>query len=213
MRTTDGLLTRLRQTEPAHLALAHQVRHHPHHILDRHLRVHTMLVEQVDAVGLEATERTFHRRADERRLARHADVAAFLETKAELGGDDDPVACAGHGPERAGQQFLVRVRPIHFGGVEQGHAEVYRPVDGRDRLAIVTLGGSAVGHAHAHQAKPDRRGGETLRAERAGGEHDRLLPAVSAVASPGATRCVNARRCVRCRNQPDPRGVINGWPQ
>ena len=34
-----------------HLALGHQVLDRTGHVFDRHLRVHAMLVQQVDAVG------------------------------------------------------------------------------------------------------------------------------------------------------------------
>ncbi len=64
--------------------------------------------------------------------------------------------------DRAADEHLVRVRPVHVGGVEHRHAEIERVVDGRDRLGVV---GGAVELRHAHAAEPLRGGDETLGAE------------------------------------------------
>ena len=45
------------QAEVLDLALADQLLHRAGHVLDRHVRIDAVLVEQVDGVGLEALER------------------------------------------------------------------------------------------------------------------------------------------------------------
>ena len=57
--------------------------------------------------------------------------------------------------ERAGEQFLVLVRPVRFGRVEEGHAELDGAMDRGDGLALVALLGRAVGLAHPHEPEAD----------------------------------------------------------
>src|SRR5947209_5241724 len=54
---------------------------------------------------------------------------------------------------------------VDLRGVDEGDAEVERPVDGADRLSVVGAG-AGVGGGHAHGAEPDagrRRGGGASR--------------------------------------------------
>ena len=63
------------------------------------------------------------------RVAADAEELAVLAAHvAELGGDQRPLA----GPlaDRAADELLVRERAVHVGGVEEGHAELERAVDG-----------------------------------------------------------------------------------
>ena len=86
-------------------------------------------------------------------LAQHV-LGGVLDHEPALGGQEDVVAAAG---DRPADELLVRVRPVHVGGVEQRHAELERAVDGRDRLRLVALGGPVgPGHAHAAEADPAR---------------------------------------------------------
>ena len=68
---------------------------------------------------------------------------------AELGREHDAVAPAA---DRAADQLLVRERPVHVGRVEEGHAELERAVDRRDRFGVVA-GAVELGHAHAAEAE------------------------------------------------------------
>ena len=108
-------------------------------------------VDVVDAEPLAATRRTPARTysASPRMPSRSPFVAAHV---AELRGEHDLVAPVG---DRAADQLLVRERPVHVGGVEEGDAELERAVDRRDRLVLV---GRAVelGHAHAAETDPGR---------------------------------------------------------
>ncbi len=57
MGAADRLHSRFRKTEVLHLALLDQVLHGSRHVFDRDARIHAVLVEQIDDVGLEALER------------------------------------------------------------------------------------------------------------------------------------------------------------
>jgi len=49
--------------------------------------------------------------------------------------------------ERATEQFFIRVRPVHVGGVEKCDAELERPMNRRERFIVIT---SAIKIRHAH---------------------------------------------------------------
>ncbi|MCY1246514.1 hypothetical protein D9M72_597540 [compost metagenome] len=49
-------------------------------------------------------------------------------------------------------QFLIGMRAVHVGGVEQIDAQFQRPVQGCRGLAGVDAGRVEIGHAHAAQA-------------------------------------------------------------
>ena len=54
---TDGLHAGFRESEVLHLALLDQVLHGSGDVFDRHVRIDTVLIEQVDDIGPEALER------------------------------------------------------------------------------------------------------------------------------------------------------------
>ena len=54
--------------------------------------------------------------------------------------------------DSAGDQLLVDHRTVELGGVQEVDAELQRPVDGGDRLALVGL---AVERRHAHAAEAE----------------------------------------------------------
>src|SRR5438132_752752 len=59
--------------------------------------------------------------------------------------------------ERASEQFLVGIRPVHLGRIKERDAKLDGPVDGGDGLAPVALFGGSVSKAHPHAAQPERR--------------------------------------------------------
>ena len=73
---------------------------------------------------------------------------------AELRREDDLVAVPG---ERFAEEQLVRADAVHVRGVEQGDAELERPVDRPHGLDLV---GRTVELGHPHAAEPERRDGE-----------------------------------------------------
>ena len=79
-------------------------------------------------------------------------ASAVLEVEAELRRDHDLVA---DGLERLADELLVRERPVHLRGVEEGDPAFDRGADQADHL--VPVGERRVALAHPHAAEPDRR--------------------------------------------------------
>jgi hypothetical protein len=124
-----------------------------------------MLVQEVDAIGLEPSERCHGHLADVLRPAVGAGDSLSFEAKAELAGDHDLVAPAF---ERAAQQLFVGQGAVHLRGIEEGDAELDGAVDGGYGFSVI---GHAVGLAHPHAAEPEGRYLESLASELAGWEH------------------------------------------
>ena len=112
------------QTEMLHLAGRDQVLDRARHILDRHVGIDAMLVEQVDPIGAQALQASIRNRFDVRGLAVGA-AAAFagrqIDIETEFGGNDDLVADRG---KRFANQFLIDERAVSFRRVEQGDAAI-----------------------------------------------------------------------------------------
>ncbi len=149
MRATHRGGTGFGQAEVAHLALGDQVTHGAGHILDRHVRIHAVLVEQVDVVGAQALEAGFGHRTDVLRTTVQAGVDLCV-LEAELGGDHQLVAVR---CQRPAEQVFVGIWTIDFGGVEEGHAAFDRGVQQGDALALLDGRTVAVAQAHAAQAQ------------------------------------------------------------
>ena len=160
MRPRERCCAGLGQAEVANLAGLHQPGHRADRVLDRHIRVDAVLVEEVDVVRAEALERGLADAPDVFRAAvQTRDPSGGIDAKAELGRDDDTLAV---GAEGAPQQPLVGVGPVDLGGVEEGDAEFERPANGGNRLGLVA---DAIGPAHAHAAEAQFRDGQPLGAE------------------------------------------------
>ena len=142
---------RLGEAEVAHLAGRDQLGHRADGLLDRDGLVDAVLVVEVDVVDAEPLQRGVARGADVLGAAVDADPGAVGEPLvAELGGQLDLVAAAG---DRPADELLVGERAVHVGGVEEGHAEVERSVDGGEAGRLV---GAAVELRHAHAAEAER---------------------------------------------------------
>ena len=129
-----------------------QFLHRPGDVLDGHVRVDAVLVEQVDAVGPEPLERRLRDLPDVLGPAVEARLLPALDLEAELGGDHHPVADGGEG---LADEFLVRERAVDLGGVEERDPEIDGRPDQRDPLLL--LDGRAVAEAQAHAAEAERR--------------------------------------------------------
>ena len=95
-----------------------------------------MLVEEIDAVRLEALQRRLGDLADVPGSAIETGLLPVLEPEPELGRHDDLIP---NRRERFADDFFIRERAVHFCGVEEGDAAVDRRADHRD--AICTAGG------------------------------------------------------------------------
>ena len=153
----DRLDARLGEAEVLDLARLDQLLDRSRHVLDRHVRVDAVLIEQVDDVDPEPLERGLDGLLDVLRPAVQARPAPAggrlgLEVEPELGGDHDLVAERGQG---LAHELLVRERAVDLGGVEEGDAAFDGRPEQRDHLLLVL--GRAVREAHAHAAEPDGR--------------------------------------------------------
>src|SRR5688572_8029817 len=124
MCPADCLQSRLGQTPVLYLALRHQVLDRAGYVFDRHFRIDTMLIEQIDAVGAESLEHAVDHAFDMiwPAVKPGASLAGLLiDVPAELGGDHDPV------PERRHaltENALHLMWAVGFGCVEERNAAV-----------------------------------------------------------------------------------------
>jgi hypothetical protein len=152
MRAADGAHARLGHSEVADLPGLDQFLDGAGDVLDRHLRVDAVLVEQVDGVGAEPAQRAVDGLADVLGFAGQPGLAALLvEREAEFGGDDDPVPDGGEG---LADELLVAIRAVDLGGVEEGDSAVDRGAEQVDHLtAVARVRAEALAHTHA--AEPE----------------------------------------------------------
>ena len=154
MGAAERLDAGLRHAEVLHLALRDEVLDGPGDVLDRHVRIDAMLVEEVDGFDAQSLERSLDGLPDMLGPAADAPILAGLEinVEAELGGDDDLVP---ERPQRFADDFFVGEGAVDLGRVEEGHAAVHRSADQGDALVLGELRG--VAEADPHAAETDGR--------------------------------------------------------
>lgn len=150
MRTAHRLHARLREAEVLDLALADQLLDHARNVLDGHVRVDTVLIEEIDAVGLEPLERCIGHLPDALGPAVHARFGVPV-LEAELGRDHDLVA---EGSQGLAHHFFVQ-GTIGFGGVEERHTALEGFPDQRDRVLLFLR--RAITEAQPHAAETEGR--------------------------------------------------------
>ena len=97
-----------------HLAFIDKFFHRPRNVLDWHIRINTMLIEEVNVVRPEALQTSVHHPLD---VIGSAVQAALLgQIEAELRRDLDLVT---ERFQRAADDGLARIRAVHFGRVEE----------------------------------------------------------------------------------------------
>ena len=125
-------------------------------IFDRHPRIDTMLVEQIDHLDSQSLERTFDSFLDVLRFAvqprRSRPRVRSAQIESEFRRDHHLLAkrfqCFAH-------EFFVGVRAVNFSGIEERNAAFHTRAQKRNHLLFVL--GRAVRKTHAHAAEPDRR--------------------------------------------------------
>ena len=179
MRAADRSRRRFGETEVLDLAVPDQIPDRACDVFDRHVRVHAVLIEEVDRIDAEPFQRALRDLLDVLRAAVHAELFAFagrVEFEPELRGDHHLLA---ERSERLAYQLFVHERSVRLRGVEERRAEFDRGPEERDHLLSVR--GWAVGGGRPHAAEPDRRD------LRAAGSESALLHRSSSIASPGRT--------------------------
>jgi hypothetical protein len=136
-----------------HLAVADQLLHRARYVLDRHVGIDAMLVEEVDDIGPEPLQRSVGDLADVSGPAIQADLLAGfgIDLEAELGGDRDLLA---ERRKRLADHLFVGERSIDLRGIEEGHAALDRRADQSD--ALLPVEGGAVTKVDPHASEADR---------------------------------------------------------
>ena len=135
-----------------HLTLGDKILDGARHLLDRHIGIDPVLIEEVNRVDPQALQRLFGDLPDALGPAVESAAAAGAEIEAELRGDDH---AALEWLKSLADQALIRERPVDFGRVKESHATFDRRPDERYHLAPV--GNNAAMVVHAHAAEADRR--------------------------------------------------------
>src|SRR5579872_6221175 len=154
MRSADGLRSCFGEAKMLHLALFNQFLYCPGNVLNRHLWIDTVLVEKVDDVRFKPLERCLGDLLDMFRPAIEPRLLARgrIEPETELRGYRHTFA---HGSERFADQLFVGERTVHFGGIEERHAEFHSLADQGNHLLLVR--GRPIAEAHAHATEADGR--------------------------------------------------------
>ena len=149
-----GAANRLRaglgKTQVAHLPRADEFGHRANCFFDGCVRIHAMLVVEVDRVNAEAAETCFARRADVFRPAVDAaEVGVAGAEDSELRGEEHFVAPTANG---AANELFVDVRAVDVRGVKEIDAQLERAMDRGNGFRVVP---SAVKLRHAHATQPE----------------------------------------------------------
>jgi len=112
--TPDRPRARLRQAEVPDLAFADQLLDGAGNVFDRHVRINTVLIEQIDVVGPEPFERGLSYLLNVRRPA--IEPRKGVNVESEFGGNHHLLA---EGSNSFANQLFVRERTVNFGGVEE----------------------------------------------------------------------------------------------
>jgi len=114
--------------------------------------VDAVLVEQIDPVGAQASQRVVDAGADRLGAAVGSGRHARGELEAELGRDRDLLP---HSLECLAQDLFVVERPVDLRGVEEGDPALDGRADQGDRVLALRDRREALAHAHA--TEPERR--------------------------------------------------------
>src|SRR5262245_27751082 len=111
-----------------------------------------MLVQQIDVVGAQSTQRIFRAAADGLRSAIELSglVSLRIEVKAKLRRDDHARAVW---RQRFADDILVRERPVYLRGVEESDPALDRAPNERNRLRAVRRGPESVAQSHTAEAE------------------------------------------------------------
>ena len=143
--------------DPAHYALALQLRHGRPAFLDIFFRLGPVNLIQVDRVQLKTAKAGFHFAADGVRLEALANLAALVPHAFALGEDQ---RFAGAALKRAGHHFFGMAQAVDRGRVDPVQPRVQRGVDGRYRFVVVLRSPGESPTPAAHGPRADANGRE-----------------------------------------------------
>jgi hypothetical protein len=110
-----------------------QLLHRACHVFDRHGRIDTVLVEEIDPVGAQAPQ-SFVRDLPNAFGTAVETVRRHTILEPEFRGDDDLVA---NRFERLANDLFVDSRTVCLGRIEEGDAAILRRADQRDRVLTI----------------------------------------------------------------------------
>ncbi len=123
------------------------------YLLDRHVRIDTMLIEQVDGFDFQPRETAVGDLLDVFRSTVEG-TPTLLTLRcgppAKLGGDHDLTF---ERRERLADDFLINQRSVHFGRVKEGDSLLDRRTDHGNGFLLVL--GPAITLAETHRSKSD----------------------------------------------------------
>src|SRR5262249_7100770 len=157
MRATDGLSSRFGKPKVFHLTFLNEFLHDPGHVFDRYVWINAMLIEQINGIDFEPLERGIGhlfdmvRPAIQTRRSLHASrIELGIKIKTEFRRYHD---LSTKGGERFAYKLLIRERPVHFSGVEEGDAALDGCAYESDHFLLV--GGRAIGKSHSPANKTE----------------------------------------------------------
>src|ERR1700733_13170937 len=141
------------EAEVPDLALLNEVLHGSGDILNRHVGIDAVLIEEVDDIGLESFQRGLGDLADVLGPAIDSSQRPLgfrIDFESELGCDHDLIP---EGSERLADQFFVGERAVSFGGIEECDTTFEGSADERDAERLFDRGTEAGAQSHAAEAE------------------------------------------------------------
>src|SRR5207302_7932788 len=146
----DRAHPRFGHAEVLHLALRNQFLDRSRHVFDRHVRVDTVLIIEIQDVCPEPFQRTLDALLDALGAAVLDLLPAGITSDPELRGDHHLRA---HGRQRLADELFVGVRTVDLGGLEECDTAFDSRADERDHRLLVRWDTVALAHAHAAAAE------------------------------------------------------------
>jgi len=157
-----NVLAIIREDDMTHLALLDQARHGADGILDRHLRVHSMQVVEVDDLNAKPSQTGLTGFLNVRWASIEFSEASISSPDiAEFGRQNDFLAPAF---DRTTHQFLIAPASVHICRVKKVYSKVQCPADRGDGFLIIA---SAIEGGHSHTSKTQRGDLQTASPKRA----------------------------------------------
>src|ERR1019366_5145673 len=158
--TTDRFCGCLGKSEVLDLACLNQFLHGTRDLFDRHVRIHPVLIQQVDGFDFEPLERAFDGFLDVlrpaiqlRRCTGHATrILAGTDVETEFSSNYYLTAVRS---ERFTHKLFVQERPVDFGGIKERNATINGGMEQSCHLLLVL--GRTVRKAHSHATEADGR--------------------------------------------------------